>query len=68
VTAKEQVLKEAPGWSEAKAAAVLRVVKSQDELAEYFDEEAKLAPAEVKAREDRQAEANARALIREEPW
>jgi hypothetical protein len=68
MTAKEQVLERAPGWSEAQATAALRVVEAQTKLTEYFDEEAKLTPAELKAREDRRAEANAREAIREEPW
>ena len=33
-----------------------------------FEAESKLTPAELKAQEDRRAEANARELIREEPW
>jgi hypothetical protein len=68
MTAKEKLLKEAPRWTEAQATAVLRVVEAQTELAEYFDAEAKLTPSELKAREDRRAEANAREMIREEPW
>ena len=43
-------------------------VSTHDELAAYFDEEAKLTPSELKARKDRRAEANAREMIREEPW
>lgn len=62
------MLEQAPSWTEAQATAVLRVVEAQTELAEYFDEEAKLTPSELKAREDRRAEANAREIIREEPW
>jgi hypothetical protein len=68
MTAKEKVLELAPKWSEAKATAVLRVVQAQDELAGYFAVEAKLTPAQLKARENRRARANARSLIREEPW
>jgi hypothetical protein len=68
VTAKEKVLKDAPDWSEAVATAVLRVVDSQDKLEAWFEAESKLTPAEVKARDDARAEANARELIREEPW
>jgi hypothetical protein len=68
MTAKEQLLERAPRWSEAQATAALRVVEAQDELAEYFEAEAKLTPAELKAREARLAEKNARELIREEPW
>jgi len=68
VTAKEKVLKEAPDWSEAVATAVLRVVDSQAKLEAWFEAESQLTPAEVKARENRRAEANARELIREEPW
>ena len=40
MTAKEQVLKEAPDWSEATAVAVLRVVESQKKLERWFKEEA----------------------------
>jgi hypothetical protein len=68
VTAKEKVLKDAPDWSEAVATAVLRVVDSQTKLEAWFEAESKLTPAEVKARDDARAEANARELIREEPW
>ncbi len=68
MTAKEQLLKEVPRWTEAQATAALRVVDAQTELAAYFDAEAKLTPAELKAREDRRAEANAREMIREERW
>ncbi len=58
----------APHWSEAQATAALRVVQAQDELMEYFEAEAKLTPEQLRARDNRRAEANARALIREEPW
>ena len=68
MSAKEQLLRQAPDWSEAQATAALRVVDAQDELAKYFEAEAKLTPAEVEAREDCMAEANARALLREDPW
>jgi predicted phage-related endonuclease len=68
VTAKEQLLKEAPGWSEATAAAVLRVVEAQSKLEAWFDRESKLSPEQVQEREARWARANARDLIREEPW
>ncbi len=68
MTAKEQVLKEAPDWSEATATAVLRVVEAQSKLEAWFERESKLTPAELKGREDLRAEANARGLIREEPW
>jgi hypothetical protein len=47
---------------------VLAVAEAQTELETYFDAEAKLTPSELKARENRRAEANARELIREEPW
>jgi hypothetical protein len=68
MTAKEKLLERAPAWSEEQAEAALRVVEAQIELADYFDAEAKLTPAESKARDERRAEANARELIREEPW
>lgn len=68
MTAKEKVLERAPSWTEAQATAVLAVVEAQSELEAYFEAEAKLTPSELKAREDRRAEANARELIREEPW
>ncbi len=62
------MLQSAPSWTEAQATAVLAVVEAQAELTEYFDAEAKLSPEEIKAREGGWAEANARGLIREEPW
>ena len=68
MTAKEKLLERAPAWSEEQAEAALRVAEAQIELAEYFDAEAKLTPSELEAREDRRAEANARQMIREEPW
>ena len=68
MTAKEKVLERAPSWTEAQAAAVLAVVEAQSELEVYFEAEAGLEPSELKAREERRAEANARQLIREEPW
>lgn len=68
MTAKEQLLKEVPRWTDAQAVAALRVVEAHGELAAHLDEEAKLTPAERDAREDRWAEANAREAIREERW
>jgi hypothetical protein len=68
LTAKEKLLERAPELTEVQAEAMLRVLKAQDELEAYFEAEAKLTPSELKAREDRRAEANARELIREEPW
>ncbi len=68
MTAKEKLLERAPRWSEAQATAALRVVEAHSELAEYFEAEAKLTASELQAREDQWAVANARALIREEPW
>ncbi len=68
VTAKEKLLERAPELTEVQAEAMLRVLKAQDELEVYFDEEAKLSEEEIAAREDRWAEANAREAIREEPW
>jgi hypothetical protein len=68
MTAKEQLLRQAPSWSEAQATAALRVVEAQSELAEYFDTETRLTPGDLKTREDRMAETNARALLREEHW
>jgi hypothetical protein len=68
MTAKEKLLERAPELTEVQAEAMLRVLKAQDELEAYFDAETKLTPSELKAREDRRAEANARELIREEPW
>lgn len=62
------MLERVPTWTESQATAALRVVEAQSELEAYFEAEAKLTPAELKAREDRRAEANARELIREEPW
>jgi hypothetical protein len=68
MTAKQQLLECAPHWSEAQATAALRVVESQSELAEFFEAEARLTPEELKERDDRWAESNAREAIREEPW
>ncbi len=68
MTAKEQVLKEAPGWSETTATAVLRVVEAQSKLEAWFEHESKLSPEQVGEREARWARANARDLIREEHW
>ena len=68
MSAKEQLLRQAPSWSEAQATAALRVVEAQSELAEYFEAEAKLTASELHAREDQWAQANAREAIREEPW
>ena len=68
MTAQEQLLERAPGWTEAQATAALRVIEAQADLAAYFDGESKLSTAELDAREDRWAEANAREAIREEPW
>jgi hypothetical protein len=68
MTAKEKLLERAPELTEVQAEAMLRVLKAQDELEVYFDEEAKLSENEIAAREDRWAEANAREAIREEPW
>jgi hypothetical protein len=68
MTAKELVLQQLPDWSEEQATAALRVVASQSELAAYLDRESKLSPEQLKARDHRWAEADARDAIREEPW
>lgn len=68
MTAKEKLLAEAPGWTDAQATAALRVVEAQAELEAYFDAEANLSADELDAREDVWAEQNAREAIREEPW
>jgi hypothetical protein len=68
MTAKEKLLEQAPGWTDAQAVAALRAVETQDGLAAYFDDEAKLSADELDGREDRWAEANAREAIREESW
>jgi hypothetical protein len=68
MTAKEKLLEEAPGWTDAQAVAALRAVETQTGLAAYFDEEAKLSAEEFDGREDHWAEANAREAVREEPW
>ena len=65
MTAKEKVLEQAPSWTEAEATAVLAVVEAQRKLEAYFEAEEKLTPSELKARENRRAEANARELIAE---
>jgi len=68
MTAKEKLLKEAPRLTEVQAEAALRAIEAQIELAEYFEEESKMSVSELEAREDRWAEANAREMIREDPW
>lgn len=68
MTAKEMLLERAPGWTEAQAAAALRVIEAQDEAAAFFDDESKLSDDELDAREDRCAQASAREAVREEPW
>lgn len=68
MTAKEQLLQEARGWSDAQAVAALRVVKAHDDLVEYLDVEASLSTEKLEQREGRWAESNAREAIREEPW
>ncbi len=57
VTAKEQVLKEAPGWSEAQAIAALRVVHGgvDPDLEALLEEEGDELLAEMDAREDEAA-------------
>lgn len=68
VTAREQLLEKAPGLTESQAEAMLRVLKAQNELEVYFEEEAKLSDEEIALREDRWAETSAREAIREESW
>ncbi len=68
MTAKEQVLEQAPSWTEAEARAALRVIEAHARLATYLDEEAQLSNDELDAREDAWAEENARQAIREERW
>jgi hypothetical protein len=68
VTAKEQLLREAPEWTDAQATAALRAVAHQTALASYLDHESKLSAEELDARDGRWAEASAREAIREEPW
>lgn len=68
MTAKEQLLERAPGFTEAEATAALRVVEAQAELARYFDEEAGLSNDALDKHEETWAEASAREAIREEPW
>ncbi len=68
MTAKEKLLEEAPGWTDAQVIVALRAVEIQSGLAAYFDNEAKLSTNELDGREDRWAEANAREAVREEPW
>ena len=46
----------------------LLVVEAQSKLEAWFEREAKLSPEQVREREARWAETNARDLIREEPW
>lgn len=60
MTAKERVLKEAPGWSEATAVAVLRVAErlearpeADQELGTLVDDEADEILAGLDAREDK---------------
>lgn len=68
MTAKEQLLERVEGWTEAQAAAALRVVDAQSELSAFLDEESELSDAERDARDDRWAHAAAREAIRDEPW
>lgn len=68
MTAKQKLLERAPLFSEAQAAAALRAVEAQAELATYLDEEARLSPDELDRREDEWAEASAREAIRDERW
>ena len=68
MTAKEQLLNEAQGWTDEQATAALRVVRANSELETYLEAEAKLSDEELDAREDRWAEASAREAIRDEPW
>lgn len=68
MTAKEKLLERAPSFSETEAAAALRVVDAQAELARYFDEEAALSSGSLDERERAWAEGNAREAIREESW
>lgn len=37
MTAKEELLQQAPQWNDAQATAALRVVEAHDELASYLD-------------------------------
>ena len=67
MTAKEKLLKRAPGFTEAEATAALRVVEAETELARYLDEEAKLSDDALDKREHAWAEASAREAIRKEP-
>ena len=68
MTAKEQLLAEAPGWTDAQATAALRVIRAHAELEKYLEAEDKLTSEELDARENAWARANAREAIREEPW
>lgn len=68
MTAKEELLERAPGFTESEATAALRVIEAQAELARYLDEEATLSSDAADERENAWAEANAREAIREEPW
>ena len=68
MTAKELLLERAQDWTEAQAAAALRVVDAQADLTEHFDGETALTDKDLDEREDRWAEANTREAIREEPW
>jgi hypothetical protein len=68
MTAKELLLEQAPSWSDAQAAAALRAVASQTEMATYLDNEASCSAEELDEREDGWAKASAREAILEEPW
>lgn len=68
MTAKEQLLERVPSLTEAQATAALRVVDAQEQLAAFFEDEAKLSAEQLDARDDRWAQSNAREAIREEPW
>lgn len=71
VTAKEQLLAEAPGWTEAQAKAALRAVQREAgdpdrPVGEQIADGYRRVPQTPE--EDAWAAASAREAIREEPW
>ena len=68
VTARERLLSEAPGWTDAQVTAALSVVAAHDALASYLENESELSAGDLDARDTHWSEASAREAIREEPW
>lgn len=54
--------------AERRPLTALRVVDAQEQLAAYFEDEAKLSTEQIEARDECWTQSNARESIREEPW